>query len=132
MAKERISAVIVKEKRILLVTGFDEKRYWTPGGKLEPGESHEQTLKRELKEELGVELTDVRPYFSYEGFTTRLNEPQKVHCYLVEFKGDIRPSSEITSFGWFSRADFDSKRVRMFDEAEKNFIPRVIKDGILG
>lgn len=131
MSKDRISAVIIKDKKILLVTGFKEEFYWTPGGKLESGESHEQTLRRELKEELGIELIETKPYFTYEGFNVVLKEKQTVHCYFVSFKGNIIPNQEITKFGWFSKEDFKNKRIRMFEEAEKSFIPRILKDGLL-
>ncbi len=31
--RDRIGAVILKDKKLLLVTGYEETIYWTPGGK---------------------------------------------------------------------------------------------------
>ena len=48
MLPDRIATLIVKNKKLLLVIGYDEKSYWTLGGKIEEKESHETCLKREL------------------------------------------------------------------------------------
>lgn len=85
------AAVIVDNGRILagqrghgeLAGGWE-----FPGGKLEPGESARDACVREVREELGVEVTDVAPFVSLdyeypsfhmhlETFTCRLAEPDR-------------------------------------------------------
>ena len=55
------AAVIERDDRFLLTRrqqGVHLEGYWEfPGGKCEPGETHEACLVRELREELGVEAT---------------------------------------------------------------------------
>jgi 8-oxo-dGTP diphosphatase len=53
-----VAAIIVREGRILIGRRMAEQSHplkWEfPGGKVEPGETPEQALGRELKEELGI------------------------------------------------------------------------------
>jgi 8-oxo-dGTP pyrophosphatase MutT (NUDIX family) len=50
--------------RILLVRfTFPERSVWgCPGGGVEPGETHEDALRRELREEVGFELEELGPW----------------------------------------------------------------------
>ena len=62
-----VSAAILREKGRLLITRRPADKplggYWEfPGGKLHPGESPQQALVRELREELGIEV-DVEEIF---------------------------------------------------------------------
>jgi 8-oxo-dGTP diphosphatase len=59
--------VLIREDGAFLLTsrpaGKPYAGYWEfPGGKLEAGESVEQALRRELQEELGIDITDAEPW----------------------------------------------------------------------
>ena len=54
-----VAAIIVKDGRLFATQrgSGDSKDWWEfPGGKIEPGETPEQALKREIKEELDTEI----------------------------------------------------------------------------
>lgn len=53
---ERVRAVIIISNKILLINRIkNDDSYWViPGGRVESDESHEQAIKRECIEELGI------------------------------------------------------------------------------
>ena len=88
---EVVAAIIQKDgKYFATQRGYGEfEGLWEfPGGKIEPGESHETALKREIEEELGIDI-------SIENFlcTTNYNYPSFhliMHCYLCNIiSGEI-------------------------------------------
>ena len=64
--KIRIAGIIIKENKLLLLKGRGHKHLWTPGGKLEKGETDKECLKRELKEEIGVDLIEAKFFKEYD------------------------------------------------------------------
>jgi 8-oxo-dGTP diphosphatase len=127
----RIASVIIQNDKLLLLKGKGYEELWTPGGKIDNDETDEECLRRELKEEMGVNITDMKFYKEYP--TTSFYNPdikmiEKV--YLVSINGEIKPDAEIESFVWYSRDDYDSKRYPMITHTEKELIPDLIRDNI--
>lgn len=126
--RHRVTAIIIKDKKILLVEegGF----VYTPGGGIEFLESHEDALKRECKEELGLTLITCAPYSVFDSLTIKTKKPQRNYCYIVECQGDPNPMNEIEAFHWLSRIDIGTHPLLYPAECEHIF-ERLIREGLL-
>ena len=104
MAIPLAGCVLLREKKILLIHRIAKDWWELPGGKIEPGETGEQTVVREAREELGCKIWIIRELGSKEfkegertfmyhwflaqtGMTPRIGEPQ-VHDKLAFFSVD--------------------------------------------
>ena len=64
--------------------------FWEfPGGKIEPGEAARSALRRELKEELGIDVSDVEPLAGF-----RHHYPDRIvnleAFRVLEYSGEVR------------------------------------------
>ena len=101
-----VAALIERSGRVLLDRrrpgSHLEHRWEFPGGKCEPGETDEQALRRELREELGVDATVDGPavasvHHAYEAFEIDLV------LYPVTLHGE--PTAvDVDAIDWFERA----------------------------
>ena len=87
--RPRACGAIIKGDHILMVHHRDEqKSYWTlPGGGIEPGETPEEAVVREVREEAGLQVEVV--LFLFE--ESYLDETSTSRCYLLAVTGSEEP-----------------------------------------
>lgn len=98
------------EGRVLLIRHADRPDEWgIPGGGHEPGETMEETARREVREETGVECTIVDVNFARRKTIVLESDPEKRYYMLTvvfdaDFEGGTIESSdeEILDAAWFS------------------------------
>ena len=85
--------------------GWPPRRFSTLAGFVEPGESLEDAVVREVFEESGVRLSDIR-YVSSQPWPF----PASAMCgfYAEATNRDTRPSAEMAKLRWFTASDLDA------------------------
>lgn len=108
MMREMTAGIIIRDKRVLLVHNIKHGslRVEPPGGKKEPGEGWEESVMREIKEELDLTVAVKAAIGDY---ATHSPEGEfLVRLYLCEItSGEIRlmEPHKIAAFGWYSVDD---------------------------
>ncbi|MDW6005010.1 NUDIX hydrolase [Vibrio mangrovi] len=107
---ESVAWVFRKDGKVLCVKTRGKDKYFIPGGKLEPGETLELALIREIKEELNIDL--VPDTISHEFSVTDIaygleNTELEMHCYSAHFSGEITPDSEIEQMRWIDQSQIE-------------------------
>ena len=106
---EVVAAIIRKEDKIFATQrGYgDFKDWWEfPGGKMEAGETPEEALKREIREDLSTEI-------SVDEFlcTVEYDYPKfhlTMHCYLCSLLTEALHLNEHEAAKWLMKDDLDS------------------------
>ncbi|MEH6887998.1 NUDIX hydrolase [Priestia megaterium] len=97
-------ACLVKqlENKLLLVRVRNNKHWYLPGGKIEEFELAEDALKRELSEELNIDLLDKTIKYLCTVTDQAYGEDALVElvCFTADWKGSIYPSAEISEAEW--------------------------------
>jgi mutator protein MutT len=125
----KVAGIITNSRgELVVVSKADNDTFISPGGKIEKGESKLEALKRELNEELSVDLLDAEFFKTYSS-NRAVHDPEfslDIHVYLVkEYNGIIKASGEIESVVFVSYDDFLNKKIKLsgtYDEMMPDFV----------
>jgi 8-oxo-dGTP pyrophosphatase MutT (NUDIX family) len=107
---------------VLLVKENCDRRRWSlPGGAVEPGESDEEAVIREVSEETGVvaRVDDLISYGLDNGFTV-----VAFVCSIVDGNPAVPPTGEIAEVTWSS--------VRQLPSPRSNILHYAVPDAVAG
>src|SRR5216683_1380273 len=74
-------AIIEKDGHILVCRGIGDKVWEFPGGRLHMGEAPVEGIAREIREELGIEIKNIRPFRVEPSFHFKSNMHQVFIAY---------------------------------------------------
>ncbi len=110
-----VGAVVIHQGKILLVKRAKDpsRGYWSiPGGAIELGERVREALKREVKEECGIEI-EVGPVLEVVDSIHRDADGKvRFHYVIIDFLAfpkelEVLPSSDAEEARWFSPEELD-------------------------
>ncbi len=106
---EVVAAVIIRDGKVFATQrGYGEfKDGWEfPGGKMEPGESREEALVREIREELDAEIRVDRLLETVEYDYPKFH--LTMHCFICELLSGKLVLKEHEAACWLSRDELNT------------------------
>ncbi|MGQ9679242.1 MAG: NUDIX hydrolase [Candidatus Bathyarchaeia archaeon] len=128
-----VAAVIISNDAILLVKRGHEpsKGVWgLPGGVVELGETIEEAVRREVKEETGVEVSPVRLLTVLDSITKDKSGRIRYHYILFEFlckflRGELKAYSDVQDAMWVSLSSLGAVDIMPWT---RKFIDKIYSD----
>ncbi len=135
IAFTKMSALWIREGKVLVVRGTGDNFFKALGGKIDEGESDEQCLKREIKEECMCDLISAEFLIEFKAQPTH-NEPKRyfdVRFYIVDVAGEpqINPEDKTEEFLWVGKEEYESESHELTGTLQDEILPVLIEKGLI-
>ncbi|AGH81645.1 NUDIX hydrolase [Psychromonas sp. CNPT3] len=106
---DKLAWLYIQDGKLLIARSKNKKLFYIPGGKREEGESDEQALIREIKEEISVDLIPstikYAATFKAQADGKESEIMVKITCYYADFQGSLSPDAEIEEIDFIGYQD---------------------------
>jgi ADP-ribose pyrophosphatase YjhB (NUDIX family) len=114
-----VGALILRRGRILMAQRGKEpmKGWWSlPGGALEIGESLADGVRREVREETGLEIHPVKVFEIFERIMRDAEGKPEYHYVLIDYLcrvtgGQLSPGDDVCAVEWVRRRDLPQLQI---------------------
>jgi mutator protein MutT len=114
-----VGALIFEGRNILLVERAKEplKGYWSiPGGIVEAGEKLEDAVRREVREETGLEIEPLAMFEIFERIMPDADARPEYHYVLIDYVcrvvgGQLGAASDVSKAAWVSEQNLREYRL---------------------
>lgn len=106
-----VTAIIIENNKVLMQKRTDDiethrDKWTTPSGIVETNEHPEETIIREVKEELDIDIEIIRPIFAIDSFP---NHKDKYHLVYIAYlckmlRGEVKnqdDDGDVSDVAWF-------------------------------
>jgi len=116
-----VGAIIFKDKKVLLVkrSKAPAKGKWAvPGGRVQPGESMKDALKREIKEETNLDIGVGDAIYAFDVIEFDEDQQLSFHYVIIDFdclyqSGILKAGDDAADARWVFASEFESLDVNV-------------------
>jgi len=126
--------IVDSENHLLLMKRSDSGCWGPPGGAVELGEVVETAARREVREEIGLELGELSLFGVFSGPELFYVYPNGDEVYNVtiayltrEAHGEVRLNDEHTEWGYFAVSDLPEEISPPIGPVVKQFVKSILK-----
>lgn len=128
-----VGLLVIKNNKLLLAYSNNKRAWYLPGGKIETDELSQQSLVREIWEELTLKI-DVKLLKYYCHITAPAygedeNLIMEQDCYLYELHENISPNNEIGAIKFFDSYSYEQEPAQVIGVLQ--IFKRLKADGLV-
>jgi len=126
---EKVGLLVIRDKKLLLQRKRGTNQLIVPGGKCEADETLQMALSREIREELGAKVKNIRYWKTFEDAAAfERGATIRIASFMGELLDEPQPKAEIVEIVW---VDTTYSNEKLSPIVRKKIIPELLKVGLI-